>query len=67
VLAPRAIPHTYARLPGEPLRLLVFVSPASLERMFDEVAALPEEQQRDPAALGEVAARYGVQVLGSPP
>lgn len=67
VLAPRGVPHTYARLPGEPLRLLVLVSPAGLERMFDEVAALPAEQQRDPAALGQVAARYGVQILGPPP
>lgn len=67
VLAPRGVPHTYARLPGEPLRLLVLVSPAGLEGMFEEIAALPEEQQRDPGALGQVAARYGVQVLGPPP
>jgi cytochrome c-type biogenesis protein CcmH/NrfF len=35
--------------------------------MFDEVASLSEAEQQDPAVLGEMAARYGVQVLGSPP
>ena len=67
VLAPRGVPHTYARLPGEALRLLVLVSPSGLERMFEEIAALPEHEQRDPDALGQVAARYGVRVLGPPP
>lgn len=67
VLAPRGVPHTYARLPGDPLRLLVLVSPAGFEQMFDDVAALSEEEQRDPAALARVAATYGVQVLGPPP
>lgn len=61
ILAPRGVPHTYARLPGEPLRLLVLVSPSGLERMFEEIAALPEREQHDPQALGQVTARYGVR------
>jgi hypothetical protein len=35
--------------------------------MFDEVALLSEAEQQDPSILGEIAARYGVQVLGPPP
>ncbi len=67
VLAPRGVPHTYARQPGENLRLLVIVSPAGFERMFDDIASLSETDQNDPAALNEIAARYGVRILGPPP
>jgi mannose-6-phosphate isomerase-like protein (cupin superfamily) len=67
VLAPRGVPHTFARLPGDDLKLLLFIAPAGIERMFDEVASLSEAEQQDPAVLGEMAARYGVQVLGPPP
>jgi mannose-6-phosphate isomerase-like protein (cupin superfamily) len=67
VLAPRGVPHTYARQPGEDLKLLVLVSPAGFERMFDDVARLPETEQSNPVALSEIAARYGVQILGPPP
>jgi len=67
VFAPRGVPHTYARQPGPDLRLLVLVSPAGFERMFDDIALLPETEQHDPAVLGELAARYGVQILGPPP
>ncbi|MGH3889505.1 MAG: cupin domain-containing protein [Pseudonocardiaceae bacterium] len=67
VLAPRGVPHTYARQPGENLKLLVFVSPAGFERMFDDIALLSETEQSDPVALSEIAARYGVQILGPPP
>jgi len=67
VLAPRGVPHTYARQPGEDLKLLVLVSPAGFEQMFDDVALLSETEQNDPAALGEIAAHYGIQILGPPP
>lgn len=67
VLAPRGVPHTYARQPGETLKLLLLVSPAGFERMFDDIAELAETEQNDPAALGKLAAHYGVQILGPPP
>lgn len=67
VLAPRGVPHTFARQPGDDLKLLLLIAPAGLERMFDEVALLSEGEQQDPSTLGEIAARYGVQVLGPPP
>jgi hypothetical protein len=35
--------------------------------MFDEVALLAPAEQQDPSVLGEIAARYGVHVLGPPP
>jgi mannose-6-phosphate isomerase-like protein (cupin superfamily) len=67
VLAPRGVPHTFARQPGSDLKLLLLIAPAGLERMFDEVALLAPAEQQDPSVLGEIAARYGVHVLGPPP
>jgi mannose-6-phosphate isomerase-like protein (cupin superfamily) len=66
VLAPRGVPHTYARQPGSDLKLLVLIVPAGFEQMFDEIAFMSQANQQDPAALSEVAARYGVQILGPP-
>jgi mannose-6-phosphate isomerase-like protein (cupin superfamily) len=67
VLAPRGVPHTFARLPGDDLKLLLFIAPAGMERMFDEMANLSEAEQQDPSILGEIGTRYGVHVLGPPP
>jgi mannose-6-phosphate isomerase-like protein (cupin superfamily) len=67
VLAPRGVPHTFARQPGSDLKLLLLIAPAGLERMFDEVALLAPAEQQDPSVLGEIAARYGVHVLDPPP
>jgi mannose-6-phosphate isomerase-like protein (cupin superfamily) len=67
VLLPRGIPHTYARQPGSDLKLLAMIVPAGFEQMFDEIALMPTEEREDPAALGGIAARYGVRTLGPPP
>jgi quercetin dioxygenase-like cupin family protein len=67
VLAPRKVPHTYAAQPGSDLKLLIFVTPAGFEQMFDEIAHLSEAEQQDPSVLSGVAARYGVHIIGPPP
>ena len=67
VLAPRGVPHTFARQPGNDLKMLLMISPAGLERFFDEVSDLSDAEQQDPSVLSVLAARYGVQVLGPPP
>jgi quercetin dioxygenase-like cupin family protein len=67
VLAPRGVPHTFARQPGDDLKMLLMISPAGLERFFEEISNLSETEQQDPSALSELAARYEVQVLGPPP
>ncbi len=66
VLAPRGVPHTLARQPGSDLKLLVLIVPGGFEQMFDEIAIMSQADQHDPAALSDVAARYGVQILGPP-
>ena len=66
VLAPRNVPHTYARHPGGDLKLLVLIAPAGFEQMFAEVVLLPEADQLSPSVLAEVAGRFGVHILGPP-
>jgi mannose-6-phosphate isomerase-like protein (cupin superfamily) len=67
VFAPRGVPHTFARQPGEDLKMLLVIAPAGLERFFDDVSRLAEAEQQDPSVLSTLAANYGVEVLGPPP
>lgn len=60
-VAPCGTPHTYrAELDGT--RWLVVCSPAGFEEFVRDVAAA----ERDPAVLSEIAARYGIEILGPP-
>jgi mannose-6-phosphate isomerase-like protein (cupin superfamily) len=71
-LAPRAVPHSY-RVESEQARWLVITSPAGLDAFIREVAepAAAEElppagRPQDPAALGQAAAKVGIEILGPP-
>jgi quercetin dioxygenase-like cupin family protein len=63
VLAPRGIPHVY-RVDSDEARWLALVSPAGFESFVREVAATGTEV--GPAELTEIAARYGIEILGPP-
>lgn len=54
---------------AEPLRHLNLVRPAGFEEFFVEAGTRVEDTPRtmDPAALGVMANRYGVTLLGPPP
>jgi quercetin dioxygenase-like cupin family protein len=62
VRKPRGIPHTFWNAGDEPVRLLELISPAGFEHYFREVAPLLAAPTRDEAALGEVVARYGLDI-----
>jgi mannose-6-phosphate isomerase-like protein (cupin superfamily) len=65
---PRGIPHAFANLADEPVRLNGLILPAGLERMFAELAdemsgvAGPPDASR----IGEIEARYGMRTVGPP-
>lgn len=61
-LAPKGVPHTYQAGP-EGAHWLVTTAPAGFERFVEETAALAHP---GPEALGEVAARHGIEILGPP-
>lgn len=73
VYAPMGIPHTFT-VDVEPTRVLVFASPAGFEHFALELGEPATDDRRPddlqvppPEALGPVAERYGIEVVGPPP
>jgi mannose-6-phosphate isomerase-like protein (cupin superfamily) len=73
VLLPLGLPHTFLVGPDEPLRSLVITAPAGFERFVAAAGEpaperqLPDPGPIDPAAVAQLAARYGIETLGPPP
>jgi hypothetical protein len=61
VQAPR-VAHAFWNAGDEPARLLELISPAGFENYFRELAPLLTATERDQAAMGEVVARYQLQI-----
>ena len=62
VVKPRGVPHAFWNAGDEPARLLELISPAGFEHYFRELAPLLAAPARDEAAIGEVAARYQLDI-----
>ena len=62
VFKPRGVPHAFWNAGDEPARLLELISPAAFEDYFREMAPLLAAAEPDEAAVGEVAARYGLDI-----
>ncbi len=62
VFKPRGQWHTFWNAGDEPARILEIISPAGFERYFAEVVKLLEAGPPEPSALGDIAARYGLEV-----
>jgi quercetin dioxygenase-like cupin family protein len=63
VFGPRGIPHGYRYLGKTPGRILLFVTPAGIEKWFEEVGAL--ENPEIPAVI-ELGKKYGLEFLPPP-
>jgi quercetin dioxygenase-like cupin family protein len=59
VYAARRMVHSFRVLGDETARMLVLVTPAGVERLFRELAALPSDRV-DPVAAAAISERYGV-------
>lgn len=60
VFVPRGVPHSF-KFVGEPTsKVLLFISPAGIEKMFRELSKLPPGPP-DMAQLGEICSRYGIR------
>jgi mannose-6-phosphate isomerase-like protein (cupin superfamily) len=73
VLLPVRLPHTFIVGTDEPLRSLQITTPSGFEQFAAEVGEpararrLPDPGPIDPAALGHIAARHSIELLGPPP
>jgi quercetin dioxygenase-like cupin family protein len=62
LVKPRGVAHAFWNAGDEPARLLELISPAGFENYFRELAPLLVAAERDEAAIGEVVARYGLDI-----
>ena len=62
VFKPRGIQHAFWNAGDAPARLLEIISPSGFENYFRELAPLLAADERDEAAIGEVVARYELEI-----
>ena len=62
IFKPRNQWHTFWNAGDEPARLLEIISPAGFEQFFAELVDLGGALAADPAALGELCGRYGIEM-----
>jgi mannose-6-phosphate isomerase-like protein (cupin superfamily) len=62
VFKPRGEWHTFWNAGEEPARILEIISPAGFERFFDELVDLGGALAADPEAMGELCARYELEM-----
>jgi quercetin dioxygenase-like cupin family protein len=60
--APRHVAHGFRVVSATPARLLIYISPAGLESMFQELSQLPAGPP-DMAQVTAICSRYGVAFL----
>ena len=59
---PRDQWHTFWNAGDEPCRILEIISPGGFEHYFDEIGAIMQSPDFNPAQLGEAAAAYGLEI-----
>jgi mannose-6-phosphate isomerase-like protein (cupin superfamily) len=62
VVKPRDQWHTFWNAGDEPCRILEIISPAGFEGFFAELIAMGGVTEAAPEALGELCARYGLEM-----
>jgi mannose-6-phosphate isomerase-like protein (cupin superfamily) len=62
VIKPRGEWHTFWNAGEEPCRILEIISPAGFEGFFGELVELGGVAAADPAALGEMCERFGLEM-----
>lgn len=66
IFAPRGISHTYRNLGGTPGRLMCIITPSGFEGFFEEIGAMPPQQQQDIPGVMNVAKKFGLEILLPP-
>lgn len=66
IYIPAGAPHGF-RVGAVPSRKLNIYAPAAMVGYFDELSAAIARGQMDDATLGEIATRYGMEVIGPVP
>src|SRR5438309_5575780 len=68
IFKPRDQWHTFWNAGDEPARILEIICPAGFEHFFEELSSRPGSGPPDPGELGNLGARYGLELdFGSVP
>jgi quercetin dioxygenase-like cupin family protein len=64
----RGVPHTFANLTAERVRVIGLITPSGLEGMFEETREYMRSLSGapDPSRITAIAERYGVKSIGPP-
>jgi quercetin dioxygenase-like cupin family protein len=62
IFKPRGQWHTFWNAGDEPARILEIIAPAGFERFFEELVDLGGVAQADPQTMGELCARYELEM-----
>jgi quercetin dioxygenase-like cupin family protein len=65
MFVPRGVPHCFTNAGEDAARVLIFFTPAGMERFFDGFAALAPAEMT-PEAFRRLGAEVGMQVAGPP-
>lgn len=60
IFAPRGVPHSYRNIGSVPGLLLIAITPAGFEEFFEEIGALPAQEQVISRVV-ETGARFGLE------
>src|SRR5689334_15831792 len=60
---PRGIPHVWANTSTTEGKLILMCQPGGFEKFFDEMGNVPANK-KNPAAMKELMAKYGMEMLG---
>jgi mannose-6-phosphate isomerase-like protein (cupin superfamily) len=63
IFVPRGTPHQFSNLTAEPARLLSIHQPAGIERMIEELQAVPPDRPLELAEVGAMFSRYGLALV----
>jgi mannose-6-phosphate isomerase-like protein (cupin superfamily) len=63
VFAPRKIPHTFRNISAGPAKVLAIVTPAGIEKFFEELSELTKEGPLDLGEVKEIAERYEIELM----
>ncbi len=63
IFAPRDVPHRYVNVGNARSRMIGMAQPAGIEKMFEEISAMAAAGPPDPAQLGALCARFGIEIL----
>ena len=67
VFLPRGSVHTYQNFTGHTARLLIMVTPAGVDRLFEEMSADSHgTSMPDPVFLESIFTKYGLRMMGPP-